>query len=56
VEATASSAGDLIIDRGAYALTVSGATERGKYLVIWKKVGADWKVTHDMFSSDAPPP
>ena len=54
VEVEVSKAGDIAIDRGIYAMTVNGSTERGKYLVIWKKVGAGWKVTHDMFSSDAP--
>ena len=28
---------------------------KGKYLVVWKKTSAGWKMYRDMFSSDAPP-
>lgn len=30
-------------------------TDKGKYLTVFKKQGADWKAVQDMFSSDLPP-
>ena len=30
--------------------------DEGKAIVIWKKVGEDWKLHRDMFSSNLPPP
>ena len=30
--------------------------DSGKYLVAWKKVGAEWKIAADAGNSDAPPP
>ena len=53
-----SRAGDVALDRGTYRFTGKpggqAVDETGKYLVIWKKVDADWKVAADMFSSDKP--
>lgn len=54
------SSGDLAYDRGAYVLTTNDAAgkameERGKYVVVWKKVGGEWKVAADMFSPNAAP-
>jgi len=32
------------------------ATEKGKYLTVWKKqADGSWKVIEDMFNSDLPP-
>jgi uncharacterized protein (TIGR02246 family) len=31
------------------------ALDRGKYIVIWKQAGGDWKLLRDMFSSNQPP-
>ena len=31
-------------------------TDTGKYIVVFKKEGADWKISHDVFNSDLPPP
>jgi len=52
---------DLASDRGTYALTLTDpngqqVNDKGKYVVVWKKVGDDWKVDSDMFSSDLPAP
>ena len=30
--------------------------DEGKAIVIWKKVGEDWKLHRDIFSSNLPPP
>lgn len=51
-----SSSGDMALDRGTYQLTVSPTgtpqTDTGKYLVVWRKVGGEWKAAADMFNSD----
>lgn len=53
-----SSSGDMALDRGTYRLTVAphGKTETdtGKYVVVWRKVGSDWKAAADIFNSDLP--
>jgi ketosteroid isomerase-like protein len=43
---------------GEYALLdKAGKTlDRGKYIVIWKREGNEWKLFRDMFSSNQPPP
>jgi ketosteroid isomerase-like protein len=43
---------------GEYALLdKAGKTlDHGKYIVIWKQEGGDWKLLRDMFSSNQPPP
>ena len=32
------------------------ATLQGKYVVVFKRVGKDWKIAYDSFSEDQPPP
>jgi uncharacterized protein (TIGR02246 family) len=53
-----SSSGDMALDRGTYRLTVSPAgtpqTDTGKYVVVWRKVGGEWKAAADIFNSDLP--
>ena len=55
---TVSSSGDMALDRGTYrlAMTPSGAavTDTGKYVVVWRKVGNEWKAAADIFNSDLP--
>jgi len=53
--------GDLAYDAGGYELTVDlpsgrSITVKGKYLVLLKKVGGQWKVAYDIDNTDAPPP
>jgi ketosteroid isomerase-like protein len=54
-----SQSGELAIDRGTYRFTGKpqgrAIDEKGKYVVVWKKIGNDWKVLDDIFNSDAPP-
>jgi len=54
-----SSSGDMALDRGTYQLTVapSGKTQNdtGKYVVVWRKIGNEWKAAADIFNSDGPP-
>ncbi len=54
-----SSSGDMALDRGTYRLTVApgGTTQAdtGKYVVVWRKIGSEWKAAADIFNSDLPP-
>ena len=51
-----SSSGDMALDRGTYRLTVApdGAAQAdtGKYVVVWRKIGGEWKAAADIFNSD----
>jgi uncharacterized protein (TIGR02246 family) len=53
-----SSSGDMALDRGTYTLTVAPAgttqTDTGKYVVVWRKIGGDWKAAADIFNSNLP--
>ena len=53
-----SSSGDMALDRGTYELKLApGGTPRtdtGKYVVVWRKVGGEWKAAADIFNSDLP--
>jgi uncharacterized protein (TIGR02246 family) len=54
-----SSSGDMALDRGTYQLVIapSGKTQNdtGKYVVVWRKIGNEWKAAADIFNSDGPP-
>ena len=53
-----SSSGDMALDRGTYRLTVAPdgttRTDTGKYVVVWRKIGGEWKAAADIFNSDLP--
>ena len=54
-------AGDLAVESGIYSLSMLPgpdgiSTDNGKYLVAWKRTAEGWKVTHDIYNSDNPPP
>ena len=53
-----SSSGDMALDRGTYKLAVApkgtAQTDAGKYVVVWRKVGSEWKAAADIFNSDLP--
>ena len=53
-----SSSGDMALDRGTYSLTVAPdgktQTDTGKYVVVWRKIGSEWKAAADIFNSDLP--
>jgi ketosteroid isomerase-like protein len=53
-------AADVAYDIGTYSLSFVGeqgpVQDRGKYVVVWKKVQGDWKVAADIFNSDGPTP
>jgi len=52
------SAGDMALDRGTYSLTITpngtAQQDTGKYVVVWRKVGGEWKAAADIFNSDLP--
>ena len=51
-----SSSGDMALDRGTYKLAVApngtAKTDTGKYVVVWRKIGSEWKAAADIFNSD----
>ena len=53
-----SSSGDMALDRGTYRLAVApngtAMTDTGKYVVVWRKIGGEWKAAPDIFNSDLP--
>ena len=53
-----SSSGDRALDRGTYkfAFAPNGTaqTDTGKYVVVWRKIGGEWKAAADIFNSDLP--
>jgi uncharacterized protein (TIGR02246 family) len=57
VEAAAS--GDLAYDYGAYDFAFDGDkgpfAEKGKYIVVWKKIDGAWKVAADIFNNNSAP-
>ena len=53
--------GDLAFEAGTYTFALKPKTgppisDKGKYVLVLRKDGAAWKITHDMFNSDLPPP
>jgi uncharacterized protein (TIGR02246 family) len=50
--------GDTATEIGSYDVVgANGASlETGKYVVVWKKDGAMWRLHRDTWSSNAPPP
>ena len=53
-----SASGDMALDRGTYSLTVAPdgttRTDTGKYVVVWRKIGGEWKAAADIFNTDLP--
>ena len=45
-----SSSGDMALDRGTYRF----GEDVGKYVVVWRKIGGEWKAAADIFNSDKP--
>jgi uncharacterized protein (TIGR02246 family) len=47
--------GDAAREIGTFALTTKGAQPQqltGKYVVVWQKVGGDWKLATDIWNAD----
>jgi uncharacterized protein (TIGR02246 family) len=53
-----SASGDMALDRGTYSLTITHdgttQTDTGKYVVVWRKIGSEWKAAADIFNTDLP--
>ncbi len=53
-----SGSGDMALDRGTYRLSIAPSgkaqSDTGKYVVVWRKVGGEWKAAADIFNSDLP--
>ena len=48
--------GDLGYTTGTYEMTMTGGSEKGKYVTVWRKQsGGGWKVVEDIFNADAAP-
>lgn len=56
-----STAGAQAFEAGTYSLTMKSGTggapttDKGKYVVVYKRIGAEWKLAYDIFNSDLPP-
>lgn len=50
--------GDYATEQGTYELMGADnkSIDKGKFLVVWKKTDAGWKMYRDCFNSDNPPP
>jgi uncharacterized protein (TIGR02246 family) len=50
--------GDTAIEVSTFTLQGEGGVvaDKGKYLVVWKQVGGQWKLHRDIFNSSMPPP
>lgn len=53
-----SGSADMALDRGTYRLAIAPSgkaqSDTGKYVVVWRKVGGEWKAAADIFNSDLP--
>lgn len=48
--------GDAVAEVGRYTLTLADGepADRGKFIVLWRRVGGAWRLHRDMISSDLP--
>jgi uncharacterized protein (TIGR02246 family) len=55
-QVTVAGAGDMAYEIGTYEFSFDGdkgpVKDVGKYVVVWKTIGGDWKVAADIFNSD----
>ncbi|MGH8286688.1 MAG: DUF4440 domain-containing protein [Steroidobacteraceae bacterium] len=52
-KAVVGASGDVGYTTGTYEMTAEGATERGKYVTVWKKQSdGSWKVVEDIFNAN----
>jgi ketosteroid isomerase-like protein len=48
--------GPIGFQNGSYTLTAGDTRDRGKFLIVLRKMGGNWKFEHSIWSSDLPPP
>lgn len=54
-KADVAASGDFGTTVGTYDMSMAGASEKGKYVTVWRKqADGAWKVTDDIFNADAP--
>lgn len=51
--------GNIAVEVGTYTITVPGAggvttTDKGKYVVVWKREGRSWKLATDIYNTNMP--
>jgi len=48
--------GDTAIELGVYVRSdeSQSTVDRGRYMVVWKRVGGEWKIHRDMFATSLP--
>ena len=51
--------GNIAVEVGTYTITVPGAggvttTDKGKYVVVWKREGRSWKLATDVYNTNMP--
>ena len=51
--------GNIAVEVGRYTMTVPGAggittTDKGKYVVVWKREGRNWRLAVDIFNTNLP--
>ena len=51
--------GNIVVEIGRYTTTIPGAggtttTDKGKYVVVWKREGQSWKLAVDIFNTSIP--
>jgi uncharacterized protein (TIGR02246 family) len=56
IDATGNQATDVGTYNFSFTSEQGPVTERGKYITKLRKVGTEWKITHDIFNSDVPMP
>jgi ketosteroid isomerase-like protein len=52
--------GPIAIERGSWIMVVPAergapTQSRGKYLVMWRHVGGEWRIQEDIWNEDTPP-
>ena len=53
-----SGSADMALDRGTYRMATAplgkAQSDTGKYVVVWRKIGGEWKAAADIINSDLP--
>lgn len=47
--------GEVGYEAGTYSGTMASGTDKGKYVIVSKRIGGEWLLVHDIFNSDLPP-
>jgi ketosteroid isomerase-like protein len=45
--------GDTAWEVGAYTMKLGDISDAGKYIVVWKRLGDDWKLAADIWNTDS---